>query len=200
MARKQYGVPYQGSKSQIAEWIIENLPEADVLVDLFAGGCAITDCALQSGKWDKVIANDKEGSGIELFIDATQGKYKTESRWISRDFFNENKETDPYIKWIWSFGNDGESYLYAKEKEMCLEPIWKMIFSDSTEEARRQWKEFCGMGEKKYQTVFKASKGSKDLKKLKALKQAGLRQVEKTIQKLLFRIIRSYIATRHIKA
>lgn len=148
MARKQYGVPYQGSKSQIAEWIIENLPEADVLVDLFAGGCAITDCALQSGKWDKVIANDKEGSGIELFIDAAQGKYKTESRWISRDFFNENKETNPYIKWIWSFGNDGESYLYAKEKEMCLEPIWKMIFSDSTEEARKQWKEFCGMGEK----------------------------------------------------
>lgn len=98
MARKQYGVPYQGSKSQIVEWIIENLPEADVLVDLFAGGCAITDCALQSGKWDKVIANDKEGSGIELFVNATQGKYKNESRWISRDFFNENKETDPYIK------------------------------------------------------------------------------------------------------
>lgn len=147
MARKQYGVPYQGSKAQIAEWVIDNLPKADVLVDLFAGGCAITDCALQSGKWNKVIANDKEGSGIELFIDATQGKYKTESRWISRDFFNENKETDPYIKWIWSFGNDGESYLYSKEREMCLEPIWKMIFSDSTAGARRWWRKFCGKGE-----------------------------------------------------
>lgn len=147
MARKQYGVPYQGSKSQIAEWVIDNLPEADVLVDLFAGGCAITHCALQSEKWNKVIANDKEGSGIELFVNAIQGKYKNESRWISRDFFNENKETDPYVKWVWSFGNTGEWYLYAKEKEMCLEPIWKMIFSDSTADARRWWREFCRRGE-----------------------------------------------------
>ena len=170
MARKQYGVPYQGSKSQIAEWGIDNLPEADVLVDLFAGGCAITDCALQSGKWNKVIANDKEGSGIELFINATQGKYKTESRWISRDFFNANKETDPYVKWIWRFGNDGESYLYAKEKEMCLEPIWKMIFSDSTVEARIWWKEFCGRGEKNIPDRIERLESLERLERLKRLK------------------------------
>lgn len=37
MARK-YGTPYKGSKSAIADWIVDNLPEADTLVDLFAGG------------------------------------------------------------------------------------------------------------------------------------------------------------------
>jgi site-specific DNA-adenine methylase len=185
VARKQYGVPYQGSKSQIAEWIIENLPEADVLVDLFAGGCAITDCALQSGKWDKVIANDKEGSGIELFIDATQGKYKTESRWISRDFFNENKETDPYIKWIWSFGNDGESYLYSKEREMCLEPIWKMIFSDSTEEARRQWKEFCGRGRKNIPDRIQSLEGLERLKKIESLETSRIKKSREDYTKVI---------------
>ena len=34
----RYGLPYKGSKNQIAEWIIQNLPKADTFVDLFAGG------------------------------------------------------------------------------------------------------------------------------------------------------------------
>lgn len=140
---KKYGVPYQGSKSQIAEWVVSNLPKAETLVDLFAGGCAITDCAMQSGKWERIIANDLEGSGIELFDGAIHGKYKDESRWISRDSFFMLKDVDPYVKWCWSFGNGGRSYLYSKEKEYSLEPIWKMIFAKDTKEARLHWKEFC---------------------------------------------------------
>lgn len=34
----QYGMPYMGSKSKIAEWIIDILPEGKVLVDAFGGG------------------------------------------------------------------------------------------------------------------------------------------------------------------
>ncbi|MBQ2336255.1 MAG: DNA adenine methylase, partial [Victivallales bacterium] len=37
-----YGLPYMGSKSDIAKQIVDILPAADTLVDLFAGGCAIT--------------------------------------------------------------------------------------------------------------------------------------------------------------
>ena len=37
----KYGVPYQGSKNKIAGWVIDNLPEDEILVDLFAGGCAV---------------------------------------------------------------------------------------------------------------------------------------------------------------
>lgn len=33
----RYGLPYKGSKNAIAEWIVEQLPEGDVLVDLFGG-------------------------------------------------------------------------------------------------------------------------------------------------------------------
>ena len=46
----RYGVPYQGSKNQIARWVIDNLPEDKILVDLFAGGCAVTHAAMLSGK------------------------------------------------------------------------------------------------------------------------------------------------------
>ena len=44
----RFGVPYQGSKNQIARWVIDNLPEDEILVDLFAGGCAVTHAATQS--------------------------------------------------------------------------------------------------------------------------------------------------------
>ena len=44
---KKYGLPYQGSKSKIAEKLGAMLPNADVFIDLFAGGCAMTDWALQ---------------------------------------------------------------------------------------------------------------------------------------------------------
>lgn len=59
MARKAYGVPYSGSKNRLAEDIIDMLPTGDRLVDLFAGGGAITHCALMSGKWKKILNNDR---------------------------------------------------------------------------------------------------------------------------------------------
>ena len=36
MAR--YGVPYRGSKSRIAPWVVDHIPSDEVLVDLFGGG------------------------------------------------------------------------------------------------------------------------------------------------------------------
>ena len=60
------GVPYKGSKNQIARWVIDNLPEDEILIDLFAGGCAVTHAAMLSGKWDRIVANDI-GDAPELF-------------------------------------------------------------------------------------------------------------------------------------
>ena len=34
----RYGMPWQGSKSRIAEWVVDILPPSHTLVDLFAGG------------------------------------------------------------------------------------------------------------------------------------------------------------------
>ena len=71
----RYGVPYQGSKNQIAEWVVDNLPKAEYFVDLFCGGCAVTHRALISGKYQRFIINDIDGRMPKLFLDAVHGKY-----------------------------------------------------------------------------------------------------------------------------
>lgn len=126
-----YGVPYVGSKSAIADKIIAMLPPASVFVDLFAGGCAMTHAALLSGKYGRVIANDIEGSGIRLFVDAAQGKYRNEKRWISRNMFHALKDSDPYVKLCWSFAGKGEAYMYSRSLEPFKRAVFEMIFDDN---------------------------------------------------------------------
>lgn len=121
---KHYGVPYQGSKQLIAEKIVNALTPADTFYDLFAGGCAITHCAMLSGKYKRFVVNDISPYGIDLFLGAIQGKYKDEKRWISREDFFLLKETDPYVRLCWSFSNDQNSYLYGKD----IEPYKKAVF------------------------------------------------------------------------
>jgi len=129
----KYGIPYQGSKNKIADWVIENLPAGECLVDLFAGGCAITHAALLSGKWDRVICNDI-GDGPRLFHDAIQGKYHDEDRWISREDFFRLKDTDPYVRYCWSFGNDARDYLYSKEVEYWKRALhYARVWGDTSE-------------------------------------------------------------------
>ena len=117
---KSYGLPYMGSKNRIAKQliteIISNEPNAQIFIDLFAGGCAMSHAALLSGKFKKVIANDINAMP-KLFKDAILGKYRDEKRWISRDEFHKLKDTDMYIKSVWSFGNRGSNYLYGEHLE-----------------------------------------------------------------------------------
>lgn len=112
-----YGLPYMGSKNKIAKKIVELLPSGERLVDLFAGGCAITHCALLSGKWKGVLANDINPKIIQLFKDAISGKYKDETRWISKEDFFRLKDEEEFVKVFWSFGNKGDTYIYSKEIE-----------------------------------------------------------------------------------
>lgn len=122
---RKYGLPYKGSKSAIADWVIDHLPPGETLIDLFCGGCAVTHAALVSDKWSHIIANDIHGDVPQLFVDAASGKYttQTERRWISREDFFRLKDTDAYVRLCWSFGNDGKTYMYSRE----IEPIKKQI-------------------------------------------------------------------------
>lgn len=115
----RYGIPYQGSKNAIAAHIVaEFLPPSACLVDIFAGGCAITHAALEAG-FHKVIANDISDAP-ELFVAAARGEYKNEKRWISREDFARLKNNDAYVRYCWSFGNNENAYMYSVE----IEP-WK---------------------------------------------------------------------------
>lgn len=137
-----YGVPYKGSKNKIAKQIIDFLPSGGTLYDLFAGGCAITHCAMESGKYDRYIVNDIEPGITQLFIDAVNGKYANEKRWISREDFFKLKESDPYVKYCWSFGNNGRDYLYSKEIEPLKKHLHNIFFAENSQEARLEWKAF----------------------------------------------------------
>lgn len=47
-----------GSKSKIARWVVERLPDGDTLYDVFCGGCAITDYAMRARKYKSYVVND----------------------------------------------------------------------------------------------------------------------------------------------
>ena len=114
---ENYGLPYTGSKSRIAHWLIDNLPRGRVLIDAFAGGCAITHRALLSQKWQTIIANDINGKYPQLFADAVRGKYRDEKRWISREDFERLKSQDAFVACCFSFGNNLNNYMYSKAIE-----------------------------------------------------------------------------------
>ena len=113
---RRFGISYMGSKNQIVKALISQLPSAKYFIDLFAGGCAMTHGAMLSGKYERFIANDISDAP-SLFQKAINGEFRDEKRWISRDEFFALKDSNPYVLYIWSFGNKGEGYLYSKEIE-----------------------------------------------------------------------------------
>lgn len=128
---ENYGLPYTGSKSRIAHWVVDNLPRGRVLIDAFAGGCAITHRALLSQKWQKIIANDINGKYPQLFLDAVRGKYRDEKRWISREDFERLKLQDAFVACCWSFGNNLKGYMYSQAIEPYKRALhYAIVFDD----------------------------------------------------------------------
>ena len=107
-----YGLPYKGSKNKIAKQIIDTLPSAETFVDVFAGGCAITHAALFSGKYKRIIANDIDVKIPMLFKNAVGGILPANyDRFVSREEFNQLKDSDAIVACCWSFGSNKRSYL-----------------------------------------------------------------------------------------
>jgi len=129
-----------GSKSGIADWVIAHLPAGEVLYDLFAGGCAITHAALLSPKWKKVVCNDITDAP-KLFVDAAEGKYKDCDRWVSREEFRMFKDSDPFVRILWSFGNKQENYLYSVELEPYKKALHQLCFAKTPNDRRLAYKE-----------------------------------------------------------
>ena len=135
---KRYGIPYKGSKNSIARKIVSFLPPADVLIDICAGGCAITHAALEiceglAPKWERIIANDICEMPLKLFKGAICGEYADEKRWIDRETFQKLKDADPYVRYCWSFGNNGTDYLYAQQVEPWKKALhYARVFGDTS--------------------------------------------------------------------
>ena len=128
---EDYGLPYTGSKSRIAHWVIDHLPRGRVLIDAFAGGCSITQRALLSQKWETIIADDIDGKYPQLFADAIHGRYRDERRWISREDFERLKSKDAFVACCWSFGNNLRHYMYSQGIEPYKRALhYAIVFDD----------------------------------------------------------------------
>lgn len=138
---RTYGLPYQGSKSRIAEWVVDVLPASHTLVDLFAGGCAVTHAALISGKWERVIANDR-GSAPQVFLDACNGEFDQWALVCDRDDFMALRDVDEAVALLYSFGNNGRDYLWSEPNAAVKVPAEKMLAAPSERERRTWFKAF----------------------------------------------------------
>lgn len=124
-----FGLPYKGSKSSIAKDIIGVLPGGNRLVDLFCGGCAVTDYAMKkTDKFNRFLINDIDGRNAKTYIRALSGEFRNEERWISRQDFFKLKETDDYVRLCFSFGNDCRTYMYGPQLEPYKEAIHSIVF------------------------------------------------------------------------
>lgn len=162
----KYGIPYQGSKSGIADSIIAKLPSGKRFVDLFGGGFAMSHCALLSGKYESVLYNELGSLLPALIQKAIAGEYnysKFKPEFITKDRFYELKDKDGYVKYIWSFSNNGKGYLFGENIEKQKESahnfvvfgqkdkfildncpcVDKYVKSNKITERRLQWGRYC---------------------------------------------------------
>ena len=120
---KPLGLPYQGSKKKVAKKIVEiikqNFGTDKIVYDIFGGGGAITAECLINGL--DVRYNDHcefITSAFQKIISSDRDRLKTLI--VSREEFfkireKPNKTLDDELKLLVnSFGNDRQSYLYAK--------------------------------------------------------------------------------------
>ena len=138
----RYGLPYQGSKSRIADWVVGNLPSAPVLVDIMCGGGAVSHAAFLSGKYERVVMNDVNGMA-DVFVRASHGEYADYSFVPDREQFNAMKGSDPLVSLLYSFGNDRNTYLWSRELEPVKVAASRMLCAPSLSERRRYWRVFC---------------------------------------------------------
>ena len=138
----RYGMPYQGSKSRIADWVVGNLPSAPVLVDIMCGGGAVSHAALLSGKYGRVVLNDVNGMA-DVFVRAVRGEYADYSFVPDREQFHAMKGSDPLVSLLYSFGNDRNTYLWSRTLEPVKVAASRMLCAPSLSERRRYWRVFC---------------------------------------------------------
>lgn len=135
----RYGIPYKGSKSRIAKLVVDSLPASDTLVDLFAGGCAVTHAAILSNKWQRVIANDLLPAP-NVFQDAARGRFHDADMVTTREqFFG---SSDFATRLVYSFGNDTRSYIYSRDVERVKLAAERMIVAKTPKQRRLLYKSF----------------------------------------------------------
>lgn len=132
-----YGLPYMGSKNSIAKNLIKQLPRAENFYDLFCGGGAMAHRRALSGKYKHIYCNDLTGA-VEYVERARRGEYDNRCQWVDREEFIKNKNNDIFLTFVWSFGNNGQRYMYGQH----IEPLKKRLHFAYIENDNSLLKEF----------------------------------------------------------
>ena len=127
----------------IAEWVVSHVPECGTFFDVFAGGCAVTDCILRKGQAKHAVANDLDPMPVKCFEMAVRGEFADEDRWISREAFFMLKDTDPYVRFCFSFGNNTKDYMYSTTIEPYKRSIHYVLVHDYWDDFNRLCPEVC---------------------------------------------------------
>lgn len=132
-----YGLPYMGSKNRIAKNLIKQLPRAENFYDLFCGGGSMAHRAALSGKYKHIYCNDLTGA-VEYVERARRGEYDNRCQWVDREEFIKNKNNDVFLTFVWSYGNNGQLYMYGQ----YIEPLKKRLHFAYIENDNSLLKEF----------------------------------------------------------
>lgn len=163
----KYGLPYKGGKTLIAKQLFEVMPSGDRFVDLFGGGGAMSHFALLSNKYKKVLYNELDKDVFTLFKNAITGIERGRYEWISREDFFRLKDSDPYVKFCWSFGSNGRSYMCGLSIEQYKKAIhYAVVFDD--------WAGMRELMPEVTDACIKAVNGVKDINERRLLFQKAL--------------------------
>ena len=141
MAIRKYGAAYQGSKSKIADEIISLLPARKYFIDAFSGGGALAHCALESGKFEHIIANDLQTKDIleAHFLWTPEQHLEFQKKWITKEEFEQTDNL--YIKTCWSFSNNRKAYIYSNA---CYE-YKRLLHNAICFRNYKEFKDYCGI-------------------------------------------------------
>lgn len=142
----EFGLPYMGSKSNIAASIAMSFPKGTHFYDLFGGGGSMTHYMMlnKAKKYEHFHYNEIKAPIADVLKRAIAGEFNYDvfkPPWVSREEFHARKEHDGYISCCWSFGNNGEDYLFSEEIEPYKRSIhMAVVFGEFDELAEKTFK------------------------------------------------------------
>ena len=172
-----YGIPYMGSKAKIAASIALNFPKADHFYDLFGGGFSMTHYMVENKakRYKHFHYNEIKADVVDLVKSAIAGEFNYDvfkPEWISREAFFARKDTDAYVRCLWSFGNNQKCYLFGPDIEPYKRSMHQAIVFDDFD---AQAKDVLGFS-KWPQTIKSITQRRLYLRQRVAFKSKGLKR------------------------
>lgn len=96
------------------------LPRGKRFVDLFGGGFSMSHIALLSNKYESVFYNEFNPIVRPMLEKAIKGEFNYDvfkPEFVERETFFKFNTTDGYIRYCWSFSNQGDTYMFGKPLE-----------------------------------------------------------------------------------